>query len=188
MYLFPGPKVGEGSEKGENNCEVSNPSGGGIDYVDSSDLGSYGSDSDGEVVNRRSRHLCFDPNNLIPHLKLGMLLRGSKEFKIALAKYAVKKRFDIVYLKNAKGRIRAKEDGCLFETYAAVDNGDGFYKIKTFTKPYKCSTTFKKKRAFYKFVREHFLCKIRVILKLKLTEMQKLVKKELKVNLTRGKL
>ncbi|PPE02633.1 hypothetical protein GOBAR_AA38931 [Gossypium barbadense] len=42
------------------------------------------------------------------------------------------------------------------------------------------------KRASYKFVEEHFLSKIRLIPKLKLTEMQKLAKEELKVELSRG--
>ncbi|KAK5838761.1 hypothetical protein PVK06_007498 [Gossypium arboreum] len=77
--------------------EVSDPSGEGTDYVDSSDLKSCGSDSDGEVVFRRSRH------------------------------------------------------------------------------------------ASYKFVGEYFLRKIRVIPKLKLTEMQKVAKEALKVDLRRGK-
>ncbi|KAK5834859.1 hypothetical protein PVK06_010538 [Gossypium arboreum] len=118
------------------------------------------------------------------------MVRGPKEFKIALAKYAVKKGFDIVYLRNAKGRIRARcrKDGCPFRISAAVDNSDGFYNIKTFIKTYECSTTFKNKRAPYKFVGEHFLCKIRVIPKLKLIDMQKLANEELKVNLSKGKL
>ncbi|PPD79461.1 hypothetical protein GOBAR_DD23613 [Gossypium barbadense] len=45
-----GPNVGEGSEKGEKNGEVSDPLCGGNDYVDSSNLGSYRSDSDGEKL------------------------------------------------------------------------------------------------------------------------------------------
>ncbi|KAK5819151.1 hypothetical protein PVK06_024113 [Gossypium arboreum] len=150
--------------------------------------GSYGSDSDDEVVCRRSRHVSFDLNNPMPYSKLGMVFRGSKEFKTTLAKYAVKKRFDIVYLRNKKGRTRAKcrVDGCPFRVYAGVDNNDGFYKIKTFIETHKSSITFKNKRASYKFVGEHFLRKIRLIPKMKLTEMQKLAKEELKVELSRG--
>ncbi|MBA0680439.1 hypothetical protein Goari_012134 [Gossypium aridum] len=98
-----------------------------IEFEDE-DEESYGSDLDGEVVCRRNRHVCFDPNNRISHLELG---RGPEEFKMALAKYT-------------------------------------------------------NKRASYKFVEEHFLSKIRLILKLKLTEMQKLAKEELKVELSRG--
>ncbi|KAH1073335.1 hypothetical protein J1N35_025663 [Gossypium stocksii] len=51
---------------------------------------------------------------------------------------------------------------------------------------HKCSITFKNKRVSYKFVGEHCLSKIRVIPKLKLTEMQKLAKEELKIKLSRG--
>ncbi|KAG8498539.1 hypothetical protein CXB51_004980 [Gossypium anomalum] len=152
-----GLKVGESSERGKKNGEVSDPSGKGIDYVDSSDLKSYGSDSDGEVVFKRSRHVCFDPNNPISYLELGMVFRGLEEFKTALAKI-----------------------------YAAIDNSDRFYKIKTFIETHECSITFNNKKASYKFVGEYFLSKIRVIPKLKLIEVQKLAKEELKVDLSRG--
>ncbi|PPS07972.1 hypothetical protein GOBAR_AA12671 [Gossypium barbadense] len=46
------------------------------------------SDSNGEVVCRRSRHVGFDPNNPIPHLEFGMVFRGLEEFKTASIKYA----------------------------------------------------------------------------------------------------
>ncbi|KAK5803010.1 hypothetical protein PVK06_030647 [Gossypium arboreum] len=148
---------------------------------------SYGSDSDGEVVCKRNRHVSFDLSNPIPHLELGIVFMGPDEFKIALAKYAIKKSFDIVYLRNEKGMTRAKcrEDGCPFRIYVAIDNSDGFYKIKTFIETYKCFVTFNNKRASYKFVKEHFLSKIRVVPKLKLTKMLKLAKEELKVDLSR---
>ncbi|MBA0814512.1 hypothetical protein Gohar_020339, partial [Gossypium harknessii] len=129
----------------------------GIDYIDSLDLGSSGSDLNGDVVCRRSRHVCFYPNNPILHLELGMVFRGPEEFKTALTKI-----------------------------YVVVDNSDEFYKIKTFIETHKCSINFKNKMASYKFVREHFLSKIRVIPKLKLTGIQKLAKEELKVDLSRG--
>ncbi|KAG8482985.1 hypothetical protein CXB51_021915 [Gossypium anomalum] len=111
----------------------------------------------GEVVCRRSRHVCFDPKNPIPYLELGMVFMGLEEFKTTLAKI-----------------------------YVAVDNSNGFYKIKTFIEALECSITFKNEKASYKFVGEHFLSKIRVIPKLKLTEMYKLAKEELKVDLSRG--
>ncbi|MBA0731190.1 hypothetical protein Golax_020465 [Gossypium laxum] len=182
-----GVNVGEGSERGEKNGEVSDESSGGTNYINSSDLESYRSDSDGAIVCRRSWHVCFDPTNLIPYLELDMVFNGPKEFKNALAKYAVNKRFDIVYFRNEKGRTRARggEYGCLFRIYATVDNSDGFYKIKTFIETHECLIPFKNKRAFYKFVGEHFLGKIRVILKLKLSEMQKLTNEELKVDLSK---
>ncbi|MBA0703065.1 hypothetical protein Goari_026941 [Gossypium aridum] len=61
----------------------------GVEFEDE-DEESYRSDSDGEVVCSKNSHVCFDPNNPIPHLELGMVFRGPKVFKIALAKYAVK--------------------------------------------------------------------------------------------------
>ncbi|MBA0793282.1 hypothetical protein Gohar_017699, partial [Gossypium harknessii] len=86
-----------------------------------------------------------------------MVFRGPKEFKTSLAKI-----------------------------YTVVDNSDGFYKIKNFIETHECSITFNNKMTSYKFVGEHFLSKIRVIPKLKLTETQKLANEELKVDLSRG--
>ncbi|KAK8589720.1 hypothetical protein V6N12_024111 [Hibiscus sabdariffa] len=140
----------------------SDESGDETDYVDSSDLGSY--DSDLEVFH------------------------GPKEFKEALAKYAIIKRFDIVYKRNESKRTRAwcKQEGCPFRIYAGLDKADGLYKIKTFKETHECSITFKNKRANYKYVGKHFLIKLRVLPKLKLNEMQKLAKEELKVDLNIG--
>ncbi|PPR92078.1 hypothetical protein GOBAR_AA28604 [Gossypium barbadense] len=72
---------------GEKNGEVSDESSRGTNYINSLDLESYGSDSDGDVVCRRSLH----------------------ELKNDLAKYAVNKKFDIVYFRNEKGRTRARK-------------------------------------------------------------------------------
>ena len=61
-----------------------------------------------------------------------MVFNGSQEFKTTLAKYAINKRFDIVYLRNENERTRARcrEDGCPFRIYDGVDNSDWFYQIK----------------------------------------------------------
>ncbi|KAK8982963.1 hypothetical protein V6N11_054948 [Hibiscus sabdariffa] len=141
----------------EKAIEKSDESGEETDYFDSSDLGSHHIDSE-------------------------------EEFKEALAKYAIAKRFDIIYKRNESERTRAwcKQEGCPFRIYAALDKADGLYKIKTFKETHECSITFKNTRASYKYVGKHFLSKLRVLPKLKLTEMQKLGKEELKVDLSRG--
>ncbi|KAK8663497.1 hypothetical protein V6N13_083313 [Hibiscus sabdariffa] len=158
------------------------------DYVDSSDLGSYDSDSEGKLVCKKSHHVYFDPTNPIPRFQLGTVFHGPKEFKEALAKYAIIKRFDIVYKRNESKRTRAwcKQAGCPFRIYVGLDKADGLYKIKNFKETHECSITFKNKRANYKYVGKHFLSKLRVLPKLKLDEMQKLVKEELKVDLNIG--
>ncbi|KAK8478543.1 hypothetical protein V6N12_055078 [Hibiscus sabdariffa] len=120
--------------------------------------------------------------------KLGMVFHGPEEFKEALAKYAIAKWFDIICKRNELERTRAwcKQEGCPFRIYDALDKADGLYKIKTFKETHECSITFKNTRASYKYVGKHFLSKLRVLPKLKLTEMQKLGKEELKVDLSRG--
>ncbi|KAK8556639.1 hypothetical protein V6N12_003036 [Hibiscus sabdariffa] len=178
-------KVNSSTEKiVENTYE----SGGETDYVDSSYLESYDTDSEGELVCRKTHHVSFDPTNPVPIFHLGMVFHGPNEFKEVLTKYAIAKRFDILYKRNESERTRAqcKQEGCPFLIYAALDKVDGFYKIKTFKETHECSITFKNTRANYKYVGKHFLNKLKVLPKLKLTEMQKLGKKELKVDLSKG--
>ncbi|KAL4304221.1 hypothetical protein GQ457_10G018050 [Hibiscus cannabinus] len=172
----------------EKAIEKSDESGEETDYFDSSDLGSRHSDSEGEFIFRKTHHVYFDRTNPIPRFQLGMVFHGAEEFKEALAKYAIAKRFEIIYKRNESERTRAwcKQEGCPFRIYAALDKADGLYKIKTFKETHECSITFKNTRASYKYVGKHFLSKLRVLPKLKLTEMQKLGKEELKVDLSRG--
>ncbi|KAK8489585.1 hypothetical protein V6N11_037070 [Hibiscus sabdariffa] len=172
----------------EKAIEKSDKSGEETDYFDSSYLGSHHSDSEGEFIFRKTHHVYFDHTNPIPRFQLGMVFHGPEEFKEALAKYAIAKRFDIIYKRNESERTRAwcKQEGCPFRIYAALDKADGLYKIKTFKETHECSITFKNTRASYKYVGKHFLSKLRVLPKLKLTEMQKLGKEELKVDLSRG--
>ncbi|KAL4319548.1 hypothetical protein GQ457_18G007380 [Hibiscus cannabinus] len=68
-------------EKGEGSR-----SGSETDYLDSSDLGSYGSDDDGEVVCKKSKKDYFDPSDKVPSFQLGMIFENSKQFKAALTK------------------------------------------------------------------------------------------------------
>ncbi|KAK8978838.1 hypothetical protein V6N11_034746 [Hibiscus sabdariffa] len=170
------------------NIEKSDESGDETDYVDSSDLGSYDSDSEGKLVCKKSHHVYFDSTNPVPRFQLGTVFHGPTEFKEALAKYAIIKMFDIAYKRNESKRTRAwcKQEGCPFRIYACLDKADGLYKIKTFKETHECSITFKNKRANYKYVGKHFLSKLRVLPKLKLNEMQKLAKEELKVDLNIG--
>ncbi|KAK8680359.1 hypothetical protein V6N13_109305 [Hibiscus sabdariffa] len=64
------------------------------DYLDSSDLRSYGSNDDGEVVCNNSNNYYFDTSDKVSSFQLGMVFENSKQFKAALTKYAIAKRFD----------------------------------------------------------------------------------------------
>ncbi|KAL4291677.1 hypothetical protein GQ457_14G022030 [Hibiscus cannabinus] len=170
-------------EKGEGSR-----SGSETDYLDSSDLGSYGSDDDGEVVCKKSKKDYFDPSDKVPSFQLGMIFENSKQFKAALTKYAIAKRFDFKLSKNDRDKTRAvcKGQDCPWTIYASIDSRDEHYKVKTFIDQHTCSITFKNSRASYKVVAEHFLPKLRIIPDLKLHEMIKLGKEELKLDLTMG--
>ncbi|KAK9038432.1 hypothetical protein V6N11_023301 [Hibiscus sabdariffa] len=120
------------------------------DYLDSSDAGSYETNSDGGIICKKSAHS-----------------------------------FDFRFVSNRKEKIRVvcKANGCPFLIHTSWDKSDGCYKIKTLVIEHQCSITFKNKRANYKLVGKHFLSKFRILPKLKIVEMQKLGREELKVEL-----
>ncbi|KAK8540850.1 hypothetical protein V6N13_038593 [Hibiscus sabdariffa] len=172
-------------ERNEDVDGVGEDDGNETDYLDSSDAGSYESDSDGEILFKKSSKVFFDTFSVEPRFEVGMIFESPQQFKEALYAYAVAQRFDFKFLKNEKERTRAKckARGCPFRIYASFDKGDSCFKIKTFISEHECSITFKNKRANYLLVGKHFLSKIRIVPNLKLVEIKRLAKEELKVEL-----
>ncbi|KAK8673509.1 hypothetical protein V6N13_111840 [Hibiscus sabdariffa] len=95
------------------------------------DLGSYGSDDDGEVVCKKFKKDYFDPSDKVPSFQLGMIFENSKQFKAALTKYAIAKRFDFKLSKNDRDKTRAvcKGQDCPWTIYASKDSRDEHYKL-----------------------------------------------------------
>ncbi|KAK8617891.1 hypothetical protein V6N13_080795 [Hibiscus sabdariffa] len=155
------------------------------DYLDSSDAGSYETDSDGGIICKKSGKVFFDASTVEPRFQLGMIFESQQQFKDALYYYAIAHSFDFRFVSNRIEKIRVvcKANGCPFLIHTSWDKSDGCYKIKTLVIEHQCSITFKNKRANYKLVGKHFLSKFRILPKLKIVEMQKLGREELKVEL-----
>ncbi|KAL4310223.1 hypothetical protein GQ457_01G012130 [Hibiscus cannabinus] len=62
------------------------------DYLDSSDAGSYESDSDGEILFKKSSKVFFDTSSVEPRFEVGMIFESPQQFKEALYAYAVAQR------------------------------------------------------------------------------------------------
>ncbi|GKV50276.1 hypothetical protein SLEP1_g56989 [Rubroshorea leprosula] len=123
------------------------------EYVDSSDPGSYYSDSSIEdldsfvkddALRTASSHLHYDPNCEVPHFEVGMVFKNAIQFKEAIAKYSVKKGCNLHWKKNEPGRQRYACDvknGCPWEIYAGFDSADNCFKIKTYYRKHACFKT-----------------------------------------------
>ncbi|KAL4346269.1 hypothetical protein GQ457_17G011300 [Hibiscus cannabinus] len=124
-----------------------------IDYIHSSDVGSYDSEEDAEM------------------------------FKGALVNYDDPRGFDYKLVRNESDKVSAKckDEGCPWVIYASIDSSDGFFKVKKLISHHECFVTFKNSKANYKFIGKHFLGKLRIIAKLTLQEMQRLAREELNV-------
>ncbi|KAK8712318.1 hypothetical protein V6N13_147558 [Hibiscus sabdariffa] len=68
------------------------------DYLGSSDVGSYETDSDGDFVSRKTTKVFFDSSTSEPRFELGMIFENGNQFKDALYAYAVAHRFDFKFL------------------------------------------------------------------------------------------
>ncbi|KAK9007132.1 hypothetical protein V6N11_050965 [Hibiscus sabdariffa] len=53
-------------------------------YLDSSDVGSYETDSDGDFISRKNAKVFFDPSTDVPRFELEMILENQKQLKDAL--------------------------------------------------------------------------------------------------------
>ncbi|KAK9009148.1 hypothetical protein V6N11_080617 [Hibiscus sabdariffa] len=160
-------------------------SGEGTEYLDCSDVGSYKTDSDGDVVCKKSGKVFFDASAVEPRFQLGMIFESQQQLKDTLCAYAVAHSFDFRYVSNRNEKIRVvcKATGCPFVLHASWDNSDGCFKIKTLVTQHQCSVTYKNKRANFKLVGKHFLPKIRILPNLKVFDIKRLAREELKVDL-----
>ncbi|KAK8693844.1 hypothetical protein V6N13_071412 [Hibiscus sabdariffa] len=156
-------------------------------YLDSADVGSYETDSDGDVISKKTGHVFFDSSTAHPRFELGMIFENSQQFKEALYAYAVGNRFDFKFVSNKKEKVRVvcKGKGCPFVVHASRDKSDGCFKVKTWVADHNCSVTFKNSRANFKFVGKHFISKLRILPTLRSVQMIKLGREELNVELNK---
>ncbi|KAL4304651.1 hypothetical protein GQ457_10G028180 [Hibiscus cannabinus] len=140
------------------------------EYLDSADVGSYETDSDGDVISKKSGQVYFDSSTAHPRFELGMIFENSQQFKEALYAYAVGNRFDFKFVSNKKEKVRVvcKGKACPFVVHASRDKSDGCFKVKTLVTDHNCSITFKNSRANFKFVGKHFISKLRILPTLRL--------------------
>ncbi|KAK8598438.1 hypothetical protein V6N13_094407 [Hibiscus sabdariffa] len=177
-------------EEGNENALGGLGSGEDTDYLDTSNVGSYETNSYGDFISKNTGKVFFDDSTIVSRFELGMVFKTQQQLKDALYAYAVANRFDFKYVSNRKEKTRVvcKKKGCHFVLHASWDKSDGFYKIKTLVTEHQCSVTFQNKRADFKLVGKHFLPIIRIVPKLNLVKMQKLAKEELKVDLKKKNL
>ncbi|KAK8499610.1 hypothetical protein V6N11_025505 [Hibiscus sabdariffa] len=158
------------------------------DYIELDDPGSYETDSEGELCVKKGKKLFFEDKGEVPRIELGMIFENSKKFKEALGAYDVAKQFDFRYTKNDPDRTRAKCKGigCPYMIYASLGKKDGVFRVRTYVSKHSYSVTFKNRRANYRFVGKHFLSKLKILPNLKLKDMMRLAKDELKVELNKN--
>ncbi|KAK8626531.1 hypothetical protein V6N13_134174 [Hibiscus sabdariffa] len=178
-------KVGRSVNADSNNITTATAE---SDEDDDNDPDSYETDSEGELCVKKGKKLFFDDKGEVPRIELGMIFENSEQFKEALGAYVVAKRFDFRYTKNDLDRTRAKCKGigCPYMIYAFFGGKDGVFRVRTYVSKHSYSVTFKNRRANYRFIGKHFLSKLKILPNLKLKDMMRLTKDELKVELNKN--
>ncbi|KAK6787939.1 hypothetical protein RDI58_016464 [Solanum bulbocastanum] len=100
-------------------------------YIDSSECDSDDSTDmlDAEAIGgvdlpgrRKSKKVRYDDECTVAIFELGMIFENAKEFRKALAKYAIEKHYQIKSRPNEAHRVRAK---CKWLCYGAIDRDSG---------------------------------------------------------------
>ncbi|KAK6789930.1 hypothetical protein RDI58_013730 [Solanum bulbocastanum] len=142
--------------------------GGDEKYIDSSKCDSDDSTDmlDAEAVGgvdlpgrRKSKKVRYDDECTVAIFELGMIFENAKEFRKALAKYAVEKHYQIKLRPNEAHRVRAKckfKEKCKWLCYGAIDRDSGNFMIKNYYPIHKCLPSNKNKMCTTKFLASRF--------------------------------
>ncbi|KAL4367412.1 hypothetical protein GQ457_05G016070 [Hibiscus cannabinus] len=79
-------------EEGNGNALRGLGSGEDTDYLDTSDVGSYETNSDGDFFSKNTGKVFFDDSTIVPRFELGMVFKTQQQLKDALYAYAVANR------------------------------------------------------------------------------------------------
>ncbi|KAK8556865.1 hypothetical protein V6N12_003256 [Hibiscus sabdariffa] len=79
-------------EEGNENALRGFGSGEDTDYLDTSDVGSYETNSDGDFISKNTGKVFFDDSTIVPRFELGMVFKTQQQLKDALYAYAVANR------------------------------------------------------------------------------------------------
>ncbi|KAK8539438.1 hypothetical protein V6N12_043064 [Hibiscus sabdariffa] len=79
-------------EEGNENALGGLGSGEDTDYLDTSDVGSYETNSDGDFISKNTGKVFFDDSTIVPRFELGMVFKTQQQLKDALYAYAMANR------------------------------------------------------------------------------------------------
>ncbi|XP_038707254.1 uncharacterized protein LOC120002562 [Tripterygium wilfordii] len=194
-----GGSVGDAGVDGSEDAEENNESDGHLsEYLESSDPGSYGENSDEDpefredVVIKKSRYPLFKGNKGIPSFELDMLFQSNDEFKEAVTTYAIMSRKDIRFMKNEPKRCRAKCKGaadCKWIIFASYDKVIDSFQVKTYVSEHSCEPKRVLKSLTNKFLVSKFYDLVAALPEIKIRYLKPFMERtlQLEINLTQCK-
>ncbi|XP_049390426.1 uncharacterized protein LOC125854873 [Solanum stenotomum] len=131
---------------------------------------------------RKRKKVRYDDECTVAIFELGMIFENAKEFRKALAKYAVEKNYQIKLRPNEAHRVRTKckfKEKCKWLCYGAIDRDSGNFMIKNYYPIHKCLPSNKNKMCTTKFLVSRFKDEITKQPSLRIWEIQELCREEL---------
>lgn len=136
---------------------------------------------------RKRKHLEFNPKTDIKNVEfsVGMKFTNHREFKEAVKQYAIGKKYNVWFSKNARDKIQVKcAEGCPWNLWASVLKHENTFTVKSYNNVHKCTNKQKNRQVNARFLAKHYYDKIKACPFWKLSEFQWDVKKHLKVRVS----
>ncbi|XP_050209237.2 uncharacterized protein LOC126659951 [Mercurialis annua] len=144
-----------------------------------------GSDCD-HAVRRKSRFPVFDSKAEKINICLGMIFKGPGEFKEVVTRFSIQEKRDLKLVRNTSDQVRfkCKEKFCPFVLYASKEKANSAFMVKTFMEGHTCGITSTNRRVTGTWLAHNYLNKYHCIAAMKVTDLIKLVKTDLKVDIS----
>ncbi|XP_050218896.2 uncharacterized protein LOC126669464 [Mercurialis annua] len=144
-----------------------------------------GSDCD-HAVRRKSRFPVFDSKAEKINICLGMIFKGPGEFKEVVTRFSIQEKRDLKLIRNTSDQVRfkCKETFCPFVLYASREKANSAFMVKTFIEGHTCGITSTNRRVTGMWLAQNYLNKYHCIASMKVTDLIKLVKTDLKVDIS----
>ena len=169
-------------------ADVEAESGSETDYIDSDNCSYIDTDEEAGITGGRRRCIypSYDAKKGVPTFSLGMIFKDAAEFKVALGKYEIMTRHELKFTKNTKQyvRMKCKNSNCPWKISGSVDEKAKAFQVILLNDEHCCGLINKSKRLNLYWLAEYLMEKFQSIPSMKLPELQKLVKNDLKLEVT----
>ena len=128
----------------------------------------------------------YNPKSSKVIFTTGMTFEGANQFKEALTRYSILERKELIYTKNTQVYVRmlCKKPKCEWSISGEKDAKSGVFHVISYVDDHQCTTVNKNSKLTHKKLVEFLIEKFDVVQVVRMLDLQTLVKKELKLDVS----